>query len=146
MDIKANIIKHKNESRIAVQFPINNELNQRFKMLDGAKWSRTLKVWHLPDNLENRIKFHIPETEQKTINPNNKIILSQPVDVQLAEHITKFKRWLLSRRYSPNTIKTYSEALAVFLNYYKEKSKNKTHNSYLVYMGTKIHIGKEDCV
>ena len=76
MDIKANIIKHKNESRIAVQFPINNELNQRFKMIDGARWSRTLKVWHLPDNLENRIKFHIPQTEQKTINTNNKIIPS----------------------------------------------------------------------
>jgi integrase/recombinase XerD len=143
MDIKANIIKHKNESRIAVQFPINNELNQRFKMIDGARWSRTLKVWHLPDNLENRIKFHIPQTEQKTINTNNKIIPSQPIDVQLAEHITKFKRWLFSKRYSPNTIKTYSEALAVFLNYYKEKSVNDITNNDIIAFNNDYIIAKK---
>jgi integrase/recombinase XerD len=37
------------------------------------------------------------------------------------EHITKFIQWLSSKRYSPSTIKTYSEALKSFLIFYREK-------------------------
>jgi len=35
--------------------------------------------------------------------------------------IEKFKQWLLSKRYSPSTIKTYSEALKSFFIFYREK-------------------------
>ena len=66
-------------------------------------------VWHIPDTEENRIRFKIP-LHQQTV-PSEEGIAS----------IEKFKQWLLSKRYSPSTIKTYSEALKSFLIFYREK-------------------------
>jgi integrase/recombinase XerD len=66
-------------------------------------------VWHIPDNEENRIRFKIP-LHQQTV----------PSEEGIAA-IEKFKQWLLSKRYSPSTIKTYSEALKSFLIFYREK-------------------------
>ena len=57
MQWSAKIITHRNEKRIAVYFEKNTELVARIKQLDGARWSQTLKVWHLPDTDENRIRF-----------------------------------------------------------------------------------------
>lgn len=35
--------------------------------------------------------------------------------------IDKFKKWLIQKRYSTNTIKTYIHMLEMFFNYYNEK-------------------------
>jgi integrase/recombinase XerD len=67
-------------------------------------------VWHIPDNEENRIRFKIP-LHQQTV----------PSEEGIAA-IEKFKQWLLSKRYSPSTIKTYSESLKSFLIFYREKA------------------------
>ena len=36
--------------------------------------------------------------------------------------IKKFREWMLSRRYSPNTITTYTDALMSFLKFHSNKS------------------------
>src|ERR1043165_1715870 len=113
---EAKIITHKKEKRIAVYFEKNSELIARIKKLDGSRWSQTLGVWHLPDTLGNRMKFRITETSVK--HPSAEGI----------EQIEKFKHWLLSRRYSNNTIKIYCEALKYFLTFYNEKSVTEIDN------------------
>ena len=87
----------------------NAELIARVKLIEGSRWSQSMGVWHLPDTEENRIRFKIP-LHQQTV-PSEEGIAS----------IEKFKQWLLSKRYSPSTIKTYSEALKSFLIFYREK-------------------------
>ena len=97
MNWTAKLMKHRNESRIAVYFDKRAELIERIKQIEGARWSQTLCVWHLPDTLENRMKFQIIETPIK--RPSAEGIVQ----------IEKFKQWLLSKRYSENTIKTYTK-------------------------------------
>lgn len=109
MNWNAKIITHRKEKRIAVVFEKNTELIARIKLVDGSRWSQTLGVWHIPDTEENRIRFNLPLHSQ-TI----------PSEEGIAA-IEKFKQWLLSKRYSPSTIKTYSEALKSFLIFYREK-------------------------
>lgn len=46
--------------------------------------------------------------------------------------IAYFKAWLESRRYSNSTIKTYTEALMVFLNHYPDKHPSEISNSDVV--------------
>lgn len=106
MNWKAEIIKHKNENCIAVYFEKNTDLNNRIKKQPGAMWSKTLKAWRLPDTIENRKRFNL----ENVFFANNAI-----------EEVEKFKLWLQSKRYSKNTIKTYTEALETFLMFYKEK-------------------------
>lgn len=106
---KAKTINHKKEKRIAVYFEKNTELITRIKLIDGARWSQSLVAWHIPDTEQNRIRFKIP--------PLSHIIPS----AEGIEQIEKFKQWLRSKRYSENTITTYTEALKSFLIFYREK-------------------------
>ena len=69
MEIKR--IAHRAEKRISVAFPYNQEMIGIIRSIEGAKWSRTLKAWHFPDN-DNLLKgnhFKGNTNKQK----NNKI-------------------------------------------------------------------------
>jgi integrase/recombinase XerD len=107
---KAKIITHKSEHRIGVYFEKNNTLQQWIKTFTDARWSATKRCWHIPDTDANRQKLHIPSAH--TLLPNAEGIAS----------IETFKRYLLSKRYSPNTINTYSEALKSFLTFCNTKA------------------------
>jgi integrase/recombinase XerD len=104
---KAAIIKHRKESRISVSFERDPELINRIKQIEGSRWSQTLKVWHIPDTIENRIRF--------------KIGLIPTLSAEGTAQIEKFSDYLKSKRYSPNTIQSYSEALKSFLLFFKNK-------------------------
>ena len=110
MKWEAKIIKHKGNSRISVAFEKDTDLIERIKKIEGSRWSQSLRLWHLPDTEENRIRFYIaPKTN------------SLPSSEGQA-HITRYILWLSSKRYSSSTIKTYSEALKSFLVFYNKKT------------------------
>ncbi|CAM4184615.1 MULTISPECIES: site-specific integrase [Flavobacterium] len=108
MNWKAELITYKGEKRIAVIFAKNARLIARIKTFDGARWSASKKYWHLPDTIDNRIRFKI----------------SSPLlpSMEGIQQLEQFKHWLQSKRYSENTIKTYSEALQSFLTFFNQKS------------------------
>lgn len=110
MNWEAKIITYKKEKRIAVYFEKNAVLIARIKKLEGSRWSQTLGVWHLPDTVENRERFHLVPLSHSLPSEEG------------VEQIQKFIQWLSSKRYSPSTIKTYSEALKSFLVFYREKA------------------------
>jgi integrase/recombinase XerD len=99
MSWKAAIIKHNKQSRIGVSFEKNIELINRIKQIEGSRWSQSLKIWHIPDTVENRIRF--------------KIELIPTLTEEAIVQMQKFADWLNSKRYSPNTIKTYTEAFKI---------------------------------
>jgi len=105
----ARLIIHKTENRIAVSFDKKAELINRFKKLAGARWSASLKTWHLPDTKEYRRQFGLSPFENEILSEDN------------IAKVAYFKRWLLGNRYSDNTIKTYLEVVYIFLNYFKDK-------------------------
>ncbi|WP_276976481.1 site-specific tyrosine recombinase/integron integrase [Flavobacterium filum] len=116
----SKLTKHKGEKRIIVEFEKNDELIKRIKAIEGSKWSRSLRSWHVPDTSENRIRFKLETKTQQELN-----------DVKL-EKVELFKQWLKSKRYSENTTKTYSEAIKVFLYYFKEKAIEEIKNQDIV--------------
>ena len=59
MKWEAKIIKHRGESRIAVHFEKDANMIARIKQFEESTWSTQLKVWHLPDTEENRVKFKL---------------------------------------------------------------------------------------
>ncbi|OAQ39923.1 integrase [Pedobacter psychrophilus] len=120
MAFEAKIITHKSKKRIAVWYPNQQELITRFRKLDDAKWSASLQVWHLPDTTENRIKFSIELEEIPHINFDK------------IQEIENFKKYLNTKRYSSNTVKTYSEALQTFLMFYNDKNVKTINNQDVV--------------
>lgn len=114
----AKAIIHKKEKRIAVWFPKNAETIARIKQQTDVKWSKTLNAWHLPDNAINRQKFKIEQ--ELVINPDKIIALQD------------FEKYLQTKRYSINTIKTYTEALKSFLVFYNIKPTIEINNTDVV--------------
>ena len=120
MNWSAKVITHKKVKRIAVYFEKNAELIARIKEFDGARWSQTLRAWHLPDTEENRIRFKITAISH-TIPSSEGI-----------EQIEKFKQYLRSKRYSESTVSTYSDALKSFLVFFREKPASEITNEDVI--------------
>jgi site-specific recombinase XerD len=123
---------YKNENRILIRFENIAAWNKRIQKVPGARWSRTLKGWTIPDTSENRIKCKLPVDEQPAVN-------SQPVTVhykQLAKYsnhqttnktallnisennqqeLKKYLHQLQLKAYSPSTIRTYRIEFAQLL-------------------------------
>lgn len=108
---EATLIRHRNANRIAVYFEKNTELIARIKKLEGATWSQTLGVWHIPDTEENRVRFNISIAEGKSA-------LSQIQEVnQLV--LQRFIEQIQLKGYSQNTLKTYRNEFGIYLCYIK---------------------------
>ena len=112
MKWESKLIKHKGTVRIAVVFEKNTELIARIKTVEGSRWSQSLKVWHIPDTDENRIRFKIQLNEGKSalskIQDNNQLVLKRFIEV------------IQLKGYSVSTLKTYRNEFGVFLNYLKQ--------------------------
>lgn len=118
MNWEAKLVRHNNSGRIAVYFKKDEQLNKRIKQVKDAQWSKTLGAWHVPDTDENRLRFKL---EKRWIpNPEHE------------QKIIEYKKWLASRRYSENTIKTYTDALTTFLNFFNNKELNQFETTDLI--------------
>lgn len=122
------LIKEGDQSRIAVYFTITPELNLRFQKIEGAQWSSDLNAWHLPDTPDNRSRFKVVDAE---------------VVKQIMNHEKQFKRWMLSRRYSENSIKTYCEALRTFLNFFSWKLVDEITNEDVIVFNNDFIIKRD---
>jgi integrase/recombinase XerD len=140
MAYEIKLIEHKGEKRIELRFKFDPKLANEVRTFSGAKWSYTRKSWHVPDTPENRIKLNLglqetstqislSEPNVKNVIVENEIGITEPLDIDLpilkptvlsADIIAKqakYKYWLQAKRYSPSTIKTYTQALESFLRF-----------------------------
>jgi integrase/recombinase XerD len=120
MNWKAKITHYKGTSRIAVYFEKNSDTIARIKTIEGARWSVSKQYWHVPDTDANRMRFHLP------------LAASLVPNAEGLESIATFKRYLLSKRYSRNTIKTYCDALKSFFTFCQTKAVNEITNDDVI--------------
>ncbi len=61
--VSCSKILHRNQNRIKVNFPYNNEMMVLLRQIEDAKWSRTHKAWHIPYNTVafEKLKSLFPE-------------------------------------------------------------------------------------
>jgi integrase/recombinase XerD len=109
---EAKQVKHRGEARIAIYFEQDAALIARLKQLKDARWSQSLKAWHLPDNAENRQRFKI------SLSPDS---VSPTLSMDKMVQLERYKRYLRSKRYSENTVKVYADALRSFLQFHAQK-------------------------
>lgn len=92
---------------IVVKIVGDPRLVERIRQFDEVRWDSKERVWILPDTVYNREKFGIPQ--EVYLRPWHQLGLKQ------------FERQLKSARYSENTIKSYTDALRVFLKFNNDK-------------------------
>ena len=143
MQWQAKLIQHKNENRIAVYFDNTAELNARIKKLPDAKWSNTLKAWHVPDTVENRKRFQLSVAAQQSSLNTKSLITDNRLPNTSIQQIERFKQWMRIKRYSESTITTYTECLKVFLNFYKHKPIAEITNNDLIVFNNEYIIANK---
>jgi integrase/recombinase XerD len=78
--------------------------------------------------------------------PHEKPILVVPSLAPLSEeqkiHLEKFKYYLLSKRYSPSTIKTYTETVSTFLRFFSSKPITEINHTDLIVFNNQYIIQK----
>ncbi len=93
--IKTEIIVHRDQQRIKLDFPYDSSLSNKIKQIEGAAWSKTHRAWLIPNTEEalNQLKKQFQEAEPieiKTVN-NNTTIQIRHDEVSAAEIKPKIK-------------------------------------------------------
>lgn len=129
---------HKGQNQIAIGFDYSTEVKNHIQLLKEVSWSQTHKTFYIESTALNKKKLYLHLREKKWFIDYSAIQTTQqplaknvppPKDhstlLSLNEEalikIEKFVNWLQSKRYSQSTIKTYNEALKVFLRFYRDK-------------------------
>ena len=129
-EIKVIKIVHRNETRIQLTYKYDKTIDNLVRNFPGRKWSKTLKSWHIPYSKAavkqfsekckaNNIKTVFVKGIIKDVPPEK----SKPeFPVKTKKALSEFNSYLVSRRYSRNTIKSYTAAVNKFFAYYKDKN------------------------
>lgn len=135
---------------IAIYFEKNSSLIVISRELK-AKWSPNHQCWHLvnnPSNFKKALAFYrtkgyvdfsdlmkkepVQAAIESKKNTSKRNELLSEISLAGAASIEQFERWMVSKRYSKNTIKVYLETLKIFLRYYPTKSIEQIENEDLV--------------
>lgn len=142
-------IFHRGRSVILIYFNRDSELQQICKNI-GATYSATHKAWYIDNNRENlKLIFNsfkqIAFVDAVKIFNSNEIVnhytteskkhvetRNSNLNPQKELKIHEFKQWLLSKRYSLNTIKTYTDAIRTFLRFFNNKQLHDINHKDLI--------------
>lgn len=152
MEAKIKITKanHRDEAVLCVHFGWDAAIEKSVKGLPLCKWSRQMRCWYFP-NRPNLFRLALKELRQYGYVDFTAVIQHKPVEhkqpkkekkplpVALAplsdagkRELLRFKNWLTAHRYSPNTVKTYEEALRTFLRFHHKKAADQITNEDIV--------------
>lgn len=130
----------KKQPVIRLEFPYDYELKEIVKTFPECSWEIKERVWsvpYTPTQLPDLLEFFKGKQVWLDYGLLKKVELPEkyadlPVlEIHLQTEIKRFKDWLRNRRYSESTIKTYSEAVALFFRFLKNKSPNIISNEDL---------------
>lgn len=143
-------IVYKNSNQLGLYFPYDNELVKLVKTFADAQWSNSNRCWHIANNSSNLKEIYTVFKGVAVINTDAVFASTLVTETETSgdltllhlKKITQFKEWLSSRRYSANTIKTYTEALRTFLKFYHQKSLEQITNEDLIHFNNAYILKK----
>lgn len=131
--IQLKRIQYKSQVWLELNFPYDKDLVQLVKTLPGIRYSNTRRSWLLdfspnkPAMLEtifgSKIRFenNIPAK-----------FLAGGIPDGVMQKLEHFIHYMQSKRYSPNTIHTYTDSLKTFFGYHKGKGIEEITNADVV--------------
>jgi integrase/recombinase XerD len=108
-------IIHKNQKRILVKFDYNASLITKLKQTTDAKWSTTLKAWHIADTETHRQKCNLPQQQKEDKPVQLKLNTANKISAKNNLLLVKFVQELQLKAYSNSTINTYRNEVNIFL-------------------------------
>ncbi len=140
---------HRNEHRVFLRFETDHEASGLVRNFLNGKWSATQRAWHI--DYEEKVFEKVCDIFHKY---NVKVFLKNEIDTSIKKNeakepgkqkdglgalseegelkLNEFTLWLKSRRYSNNTIDTYTDSLKTFLRYCNAKAICEISNEDLI--------------
>ncbi len=133
-NITIKVDRHRDEEVICFIFEKDIQLIEILKTKLNARWSVTKKYWYLPISKFSLRKSFYAFNCIAWLDIKNLPHLSNEDESQIdiLQEKERFEKWLSFKRYSPNTIKTYTDALVVFLNFFNHKPVSQLTNDDVV--------------
>ena len=127
-------------------FPFDRKLYFHFRLLRHTHWDTSEKSWvfdeknisleHLYSHFDGLAQFEFLEKRLESVEYKKAHLrpcdFLEPLGIKQAHEIERFKDYLNSKRYSPNTIKVYSDSLATFFRYFSAKEITDISNDDLI--------------
>lgn len=127
-------------------FSFSKEIYRIFQELPFSKWDTKERAWVFQEHaisIENlttlfagkaifsTVDFPLSsiEIKKKHLRPSD---LLHPLGENNTQAIEDFRSYLSSKRYSPNTVKVYSDSLVIFLRYVSPKEVDQIENDDLI--------------
>lgn len=114
---------------IRIEFPYDFELKELVKQFPGCNWDTKKKVWWVPysdDRLSEMLRFFkgkvwLDYSELKKVEMPQVFTELPVLSTSLAKEISMFEDWMRNKRYSESTVKTYCDAVSIFLRFLGNK-------------------------
>ena len=120
---------HRQQPIVKASFAYNLELIALIKSQKGARWSQTLRSWYFLTKefrldafykaMKGKIYVDYSKLKENTSTPKSKISKPSKNKISLPK---AYKEQLILKRYSKNTIKTYSSCFLKFMAFFEKKS------------------------
>ncbi|TXD53998.1 recombinase, partial [Polaribacter sp. IC066] len=130
--ITLNSAKHRNKNVLTIRFKYDTEIKEHIKKLENTLWSQTLRCFYMELSLDNlRIVFkHLKDQnwsvhylelqpfidKSKIEEKRNSHLIPKVPDAYEIE-LQKFRKWLLQKRFSKNTVNTYLDVTTTYIKY-----------------------------
>lgn len=138
------VTRSEGTNKLFVKHAFDHELFNKLRILPHIEWNKEKKMWQLPDepqslhlllsefrgiawvnlesvtNAKSRQSNQSYQSKVNSVSNTNPSELTALTEAHMAQ-LLHFENYLRSKRYSPNTIKTYSESLRTFFRFCSEK-------------------------
>ena len=125
MQIKLGLINLNHKSVVTIQCGYNEMVIQTVKSFEGARWNSARRAWIVPGGVDKLfvIKQLLEQDHEIEIYelPKSSSLAISSINDSGKAGLHKFQKWLFSKRYSPSTIKTYLNAIQIFLSVHAAK-------------------------
>lgn len=137
---------HRNADVVQLHFERSFNLPSLLRPVYEVKWSKTMNCWYTPYQprltrelvklLKDKAVIQFAATTKPVASPSPILKSITPALEALSEEAIakteEFRAWLCSKRYSANTINTYTEALKIFLRFYSAKPVSEISNDDVI--------------
>ena len=145
-NIAYQLITHRNKPRILVQFAHNKTWNERIKQVPDARWSTTLKGWHIPDNEENRKKCGLAPATALSVQQQKVQTSSIRLSANNKAQLLLYLEQLALKKYSKSTLQTYRNEFMQLLQLLKDvhvQNLTPEHlKRYMLYCAVKLQLSE----
>ncbi len=130
----------------AISIPVWDERVADIRNFKGRRWDAERKVWLIPHTSESKLFLEFLTThrlvqqayirkppkqpEPKQAAPSTEL---PPLSEERLLKINQFRDYLQAKRFSLSTIKTYSDALRIFLRYFADKPLEQIDNQDVIH-------------